>query len=52
LVFSNGVVKTEPMVQAQLVLNALSNGYKDDVIELLKSDSVDPQKSTFLSNLI
>lgn len=52
MVFSNGTVKTEPMIQTQLLLNALANGYKDDVIELLKSDNIDPQKNTFLSNLI
>lgn len=35
------------MIQTQLLLNALANGYKDDVIELFKSDNIDPQKTHF-----
>lgn len=52
LVFSNGTVNAEPMIQAQLMLNAISLRGKDQLIETFESEGINIQNNVFLSGLV
>lgn len=52
MVFSNGTVKTEPMIQAQLLLNAIALRSKEQLIEVFESEGIDIDNNVFLNGLV